>query len=86
MPRALVDMGIHKMPEPNPPDKDYWPTEAIEPLLAGLSKADWVRLNKAAAYRSIIVSGDPDDLLQEALVRVGELNSKTESSTPIKCT
>jgi len=58
------------MPEPNPTDKDYWPTEAIEPLLAGLSKADWVRLNMAAAYRSIIVSGDPDDLLQEALVRV----------------
>ena len=67
--RALVDMGIHKMPEPSPPEKECWPIEAISPLLEGLSKADWERLNRAAAYRCNIVSINPDELLQEALIR-----------------
>lgn len=67
--RALVDMGIHKMPEPNPPDKEYWETEAIMLLLDGLSEANWIRLKKVAAYRSLFVPVGADDLLQEAIVR-----------------
>lgn len=67
---ALECMGIQKMPEPNPPDKEYWSVEAIKPLLGGLSDADWVKLNRAAIYRSAIASMSAEDLLQEALERV----------------
>ena len=81
--RALVDMEIHKMPETDPPDKDYWSTEAIKPLLEGISKADWVRLNRVAAYRCSIVPGEPDELLQEAVLRVLSGQRRCPKDIPI---